>query len=436
MRIVHVPFCYFPDPVGGTEIYVRDLAREQQRRGDAVMVLAPAGAPSSYLHDGITVKRFTVPDEIADLRELYTSEHTDIEEFVGLVDEFRADVLHVHAMGRAVGARAIERLKSNGTAVVVTYHTPTATCVRGTLLERGNRVCEGALDAVRCTACTLTVHGVPDLVATALARTPASAGVMLEKAGVRGRVVTALRMRELVTLRHHETRSVLEQADHLVAPAEWVHDLLLKLGVPPAKLTLSRQGIRTGNPVVVPGKKTDRLRIVYVGRIEPIKGVHLLVQALRLLPTMNIELHLYGIMQGDSNLPYRKDLEESFTRDARITLHAPVHPDSIIETIAQYDVLAAPSQWLETGPLVVLEAFAAGVPVIGSALGGIAELVQNDVNGLLVQERNAAGWAATLSRLLHEPELRGRLAQGVQPPRTMAMVADDMATVYQQALHR
>ena len=54
-----------------------------------------------------------------------------------------------------------------------------------------------------------------------------------------------------------------------------------------------------------------------------------------------------------------------------------------METIRKYDALVVPSVWLETGPLVVLEAFAAGVPVIGSRLGGIAEMVRDGVDGLL-----------------------------------------------------
>ena len=52
--------------------------------------------------------------------------------------------------------------------------------------------------------------------------------------------------------------------------------------------------------------------------------------------------------------------------------------------LSRIDVLAVPSQWLETGPLVVLEAFAAGTPVIGSDLGGIRELVSDGRDGLLV----------------------------------------------------
>ena len=70
---------------------------------------------------------------------------------------------------------------------------------------------------------------------------------------------------------------------------------------------------------------------------------------------------------------------------SRIRWLEPVKPEKVVETIGKYDALVVPSVCLETGPLVVLEAFAAGVPVIGSRLGGIAEMVRDGVDGLLFE---------------------------------------------------
>ncbi len=98
--------------------------------------------------------------------------------------------------------------------------------------------------------------------------------------------------------------------------------------------------------------------------------------------------------------------------------------------LRDYDLLVVPSQWLETGPLVVLEAFAAGIPVLGSRLGGIAELVKDGENGILVEADSVAAWAAALNRLSRESELLRRLRSGVRPPRTMADVAEEMLALY------
>ncbi|HEY0810004.1 MAG TPA: glycosyltransferase [Longimicrobiales bacterium] len=432
-RIVHVPFCYFPEAVGGTEVYVRDLAREQQKRGHRVMILAPADKRAAYLHDFIPVVRYAVPNQITDVSDLYTARNTDVEHFISEISQFSADVVHVHGVGRALAPLALERLHELGMRAVLTYHTPTTTCVRGTLLHLGTHPCDGALDAHRCTACTLTSHGVPAGVATMLARAPAAAGTMLRAVGARGRVVTALRMRELVSTRHDQTRRILGLADHVVAPAEWVVRLLIILGVPEQKITLSRQGVRK---TTTAHKRTtsEKLRLIYVGRLEPMKGIHLLMRALKMMPAAAIELHVYGVVQNDAHQAFRRELQRDFERDRRVVVHEPVGADDVVDAIAQYDVLVAPSQQLETGPLVVLEAFAAGIPVVGSKLGGIAELVEHNVNGLLVDDARAESWANALKALVADRALLMRLAANVRAPRSMATVAEEMDVVYTKAL--
>jgi glycosyltransferase involved in cell wall biosynthesis len=431
-RIIHVPFCYFPEAVGGTEIYVRDLAHVQVARGDSVMILAPGDQPQSYVHEGLPVVRYTVSNDINDVRDLYTAGKTNVAEFIAALERFSPDVLHIHGIGRGIAPPALEHARKLGISIVLTYHTPTTTCVRGTLLQHGAHPCDGVLDAHRCTACNLTAHGVPSVLATTIARAPAFASTLVRATGMRGRVTTALRMRELVTLRHDQTRDVFELADHIIAPAIWVHALLRKLGVPEEKLTLSRQGIRAWQVPQRAEPRAAKLRIVYVGRVEPSKGVHLLTRALRAVPDLPIELHIYGVTQGNAHVAYRRDLRDDIARDERVTLHDPVEPDAVVATIAQYDVLAAPSQQFETGPLVVLEAFAAGLPVVGTRLGGIAELVQDGVNGLLVESGSVTAWANAFRSLVEDRALLQRLRGGIRPPRRIEDVADDMYAIYQK----
>jgi glycosyltransferase involved in cell wall biosynthesis len=429
-----VPFCYFPEAVGGTEIYVRDLARVQAARGDAVMILAPAEEAQSYVIDDIPVVRFTVSNQIDNVRDLYTSGKTNIHEFVSAVERFSPDVLHIHGAGRGVAPDALALVKQLGVSVVLTYHTPTTTCIRGTLLEHGAHPCDGALNERKCTACNLTAHGVPDGIASGIAHAPALVGALVRATGLRGRVTTALRMRELVAVRHDQTRQLLDLADQIVAPANWAMALLGNLGVARDKLNLSRQGIRVTRLASNEKTTSDKLRIVYVGRIEPAKGVHILIQALRGIPDVPLELHIYGVTQGDAHLRYRKDLRDDGAADGRIVLHDPVAPDDVVATLARYDVLAAPSQQFETGPLVVLEAFAAGLPVVGTRLGGIAEQVRDGVNGLLIEAGSVLAWSDAFRALQEDGgALLHRLAHGVQTPRSIEAVADDMAVVYQKA---
>jgi glycosyltransferase involved in cell wall biosynthesis len=81
--------------------------------------------------------------------------------------------------------------------------------------------------------------------------------------------------------------------------------------------------------------------------------------------------------------------------------------------------------------MVVLEAFAAGVPVIGSNLGGIAELVQHEVNGILVEPASVVAWSQQLQRLCQDRQLLMRLGAGIKSPQTMEAVAAQMLSIYQ-----
>jgi len=80
----------------------------------------------------------------------------------------------------------------------------------------------------------------------------------------------------------------------------------------------------------------------------------------------------------------------------------------------------------------VLEAFAAGIPVVGTNLGSIAELVEHGVNGLLVEPGSAHAWAEALRRLSQDPDLIATLRSGIRPPRTMNDAAIELKAVYRQ----
>jgi glycosyltransferase involved in cell wall biosynthesis len=83
----------------------------------------------------------------------------------------------------------------------------------------------------------------------------------------------------------------------------------------------------------------------------------------------------------------------------------------------------------------VLEAFAAGIPVMGSNLGGIAELVEHGVNGLLVEPESQEAWGQAFQKLCEDRNILMRLRAGIRPPRSMSVVAEDMLVLYRTLLH-
>jgi len=82
----------------------------------------------------------------------------------------------------------------------------------------------------------------------------------------------------------------------------------------------------------------------------------------------------------------------------------------------------------------VLEAFAAGTPVIGSNLGGIAELIENEVNGILVETDSVEMWRQVLRRCGEDKTLIERLRRGIRSPKGMDAVAGEMLRIYSALL--
>jgi glycosyltransferase involved in cell wall biosynthesis len=446
MRVVHVPFGYYPDPVGGTEVYVAELVHALRRHGIESAVAAPAlgGESSVYSHGGADVYRFAV-EPTRNVADLYgEGDVAAAAEVDRVLAATRADVLHLHAFTSAASLNALRAARRRGVAVAFTYHTPTSSCVRGTLLRDGHVPCDGELLEHRCASCLLESRGAGDAVRAVLSRVPTILGSTVAASGATGSWVTALRARELTRARHDAFRRLLQEADAVIAVCEWVQSLLLRAGAEPSRVVLSRQGTpafardRCISTVERAARRdaTDALRLAFAGRLHPTKGVHMAVKALASQPQTRATLDVYGVAQDGEARRYMGELESLAAGDPRVRFLPPVPSASVVPTLAAYDATVVPSQWLETGPLTVLESFAAGVPVLGSDLGGIAELVTHGRDGWLVPYGNVAAWASAMERLATDRALVTQLAAGVRPPRSMDDVARDIAAIYERIVPR
>jgi glycosyltransferase involved in cell wall biosynthesis len=167
----------------------------------------------------------------------------------------------------------------------------------------------------------------------------------------------------------------------------------------------------------------------------PAKGVHVLLEAFHRRAGSSMTLDIYGIVQERQSEEYTQRLQRRAANDPRVRFLPQLPNREVVSRLKEYDVLAVPSQWMETGPLVVYDAFSAGIPVVGSNRGGIAELVCHEQNGLLVETSNVNAWEDALDRLTNEQGLLDRLRAGVSPPRTMTAVAAEMADLYSELLN-
>jgi glycosyltransferase involved in cell wall biosynthesis len=437
VKIIQVPFCFHPDPIGGTEIYVEALSDHLQSQGIDIIIASPSAINQTYQHRQLQVHRFAISPQISDLRYLYGKGDPQASlEFSRILDLEKPDLVHLHAFTAGVSIRLVEAAKQRQIPVIFTYHTPTVSCQRGTLLQNGTKICNGKLNVHTCTRCTLQGLGLDYLQSYLIGSLPPIVGKGLEALQLQSGVWTALRMSDLVSCQQTAFHQLMTEVDQIIAVCNWVKDLLLLNQVASAKISMIRQGLCHDSNVhrstsLAP---TDTLKIVFLGRIDRTKGLHVLIMALATMKNLSVTLDVYGIMQPSSTDSYQDELSNLAKQDSRITFKQAIPSTQVIFTISQYDLLAVPSQWLETGPLVVLEAFAAGIPVIGSRLGGIAELIEDGVNGVLVEPSSIQDWANTITKLCLDRSQLEKLRAGIFPPPDMHAVAIQMISIYHRAI--
>ncbi len=148
--------------------------------------------------------------------------------------------------------------------------------------------------------------------------------------------------------------------------------------------------------------------IGFAGRVTADKGIVELLDAVAAVRARGtaVQLAVVGEDEGISDLPART---RRLLREPWVLLHGHV-PDAT-EHIAAFDVLCLPSH-REGLPTVVLEAMAAGVPVVASAATGVVDLVEHERTGLLVRWGDSDRLAAALERVLHDAPLRQHLVSG------------------------
>ena len=435
MRIVHLVGWYFPDSVGGSEVYVQELCRRQRSRGIDVQVAAPrTGEPShgsQYVHDGVSVFRYAVQavparDE-AQGREPFRGH----EVLRAWLEQVRPDVLHVHSLGTGIGLDTLEAARALGARIIFTAHLPALgfLCQRGTLLRWGTEPCDGLVDVQRCAACALEDRGAPRPLAHAMALAGRS---VTFAATLPGRAGTAFGMPALIEWNLHRQRRLLDLIDRFVVLNERARAIVLANGGIADKVVVNRLGVGFTRA----SRRETRaegapVRVGFVGRIHRTKGVAVLAKAVLALPRdVRLGVELRGPVDDPALL---RELEDAAAQDARLTLGPSVRRAEVPDLLASYDVLCCPSSWFENGPTVALEAQAVGTPVIGTDVGAMPEFITDGVNGRIVP---AGDWRAlrdALAGLARAPQVIEQWRRALPRPRTMDDIAADYEAVYRQA---
>jgi len=152
-------------------------------------------------------------------------------------------------------------------------------------------------------------------------------------------------------------------------------------------------------------------RILFLGRVHPAKGVGELLDACALLAPRYPQLRL--VLAGEGELDWARRRADARGIGGQVDLPGWLDAAACTRQLACASVFCLPS-WAEGVPMAMLEAMAAGRPVVVSAVGGMLDVIRDGVDGVLVPPRDAVALAAGLERVLGNPTFGASLAQGAR----------------------
>lgn len=412
MRILHLVHQYMPEYVGGTELYTRWLADGLSQRGHQITVFyrrSMEGTELTHRDDESGVRVWAVAaGPVTPVSRFWATfgERYILDAFCRVIAQTQPNLVHIqHLMGLPVSlAQYVQRMDI---PFIITLHDYWWSCANAQLLTNySQQVCQGPQAYLNCARCALARTGHSRF-------WPVLPGLM----GV-------------LAWRNNLLRQVIQTARKLIAPTKFVGDWYAAHGAPvdrlqviPHGLPLSglqpRQTRQPGNP----------LRFAYIGGLTWQKGVHVLIEAFSGID-QRAELWIVGDESVDPT--YAAHLRTLALANVRFL--GKLARAEVWKILAQVDVLVVPSMWYETFAFVISEAFAAGVPVMASRLGPLADRVRDEVDGLLAPAGDVVAWRNGLLRFLQDPTLLPRLREGIHPVHTIEDYVKDIESVYQAVL--
>lgn len=436
MKVLVVSNGYPPRGQWGTEFYTRELVRALAARGHRLAVLVPDRSGNRARYELEAEER-----EEARLWSLHNPGDPDksfedsfrnaqVERVFGeLLAREQPDLVHFTYLLWGLSVRLPCVAREAGVPSVVTLTDYGLLCHRAQMYDWRLERCFGPHPPEVCARCVRTpsAYDHPPL-RLWLQR---SAAALAASCGGLGRVPVA---RDLAR-REAAVREGLTAASALVAPTENVAQAFERFGVEPARIERLVYALDERELAGARALPEGPCVFGYLGQFTPHKGLATLLDAVqcmrRRLPE-SVEpwtLRLYGAPSGGRHRLYARAVLPRGT-DLRVEVHPPFAAERAAAVLAQLSALVLPSEWDENAPLSVLQARAAGVPIVASTVPGIRSVVEQGVHGLLF----APGDAHALADCLREIVI-GRFPRRVAPSLPVALPAhvDAIEALYQRA---
>jgi glycosyltransferase involved in cell wall biosynthesis len=209
-------------------------------------------------------------------------------------------------------------------------------------------------------------------------------------------------------------RQNIPHVDCFLAVSEYYAEFMCRyLGIPDRKMEIAPLGVTTDGYRAEPSSANERPRIGYFARIAPEKGMHILADAYKIVRETGFDctLEAAGYMAAEHR-PYLNGIEKQLREwGLDFRYHGALDRTQKIAYLESLDVLSTPTVYADPKGMFVLEAMAAGIPVVQPDHGAFPEIIRKTGGGILVKPENPQSLADGLLTVLRDRELRGNLAR-------------------------
>lgn len=429
MKIMLCARKFKPPLVGGVDVYAERLGRALQRLGHEVSIIAVDSTAESNngavtvaadVHEGMEIHRLQFafagrPKEAFD--NAYDPEMGHV--IRGILQQQEPE-LFVVLNFYMVTLATVEAAKALGIPVVHIATDFLPICRRATLMQWNDGACQVGESIKTCATCFVSHHVLGRAAASVLNQLSEERLVAWGSGRDDRRLPVPLRVFNpywkqvaIMEQRLQILQPLREQIDLVLTPTQYTRNVFLENGFRPDQVHFLPFGVEPDHALTrITPVPAPHMRFLFIGRLQPYKGTHLLLEAFNNLSSAKgATLTIYGTADGYD--AYYSQLQAMMAKNERVHFGGGIAPDELGRAFAEADYFVLPSTWHENSPLILLDALQSKTPVIASNIGGVIDVVEDGVNGLLFPMGDAQALQHVLQRAIDYPSLIEQLRAGV-----------------------